>query len=96
VPGKIVVFNQDYIGYHETAKYRWAGASEASKLGAVAVLVRSITPFSIGSPHTGIMAYEENVKPIPAACISIENAQMLDRMHRRGTFFLLPTITYDS
>lgn len=45
--GKIVVFNQPFVSYGETVAYRAFGASEASKVGALATLIRSITPFSI-------------------------------------------------
>lgn len=45
--GKIVVFNQPFVSYGETGAYRWDGASEAAKVGAVATLIRSITPYSI-------------------------------------------------
>lgn len=45
--GKIVVFNQPFVSYSETVAYRAYGASEAAKVGAVATLIRSITPMSI-------------------------------------------------
>lgn len=45
--GRIVVFNQPFISYSETVAYRAFGASEAAKVGAVATLIRSVTPFSI-------------------------------------------------
>lgn len=45
--GRIVVFNQPFVRYGETVAYRAYGASEAAKVGAVATLIRSITPFSI-------------------------------------------------
>lgn len=45
--GRIVVFNQPFVSYGETVAYRAYGASEAAKVGAVATLIRSITPFSI-------------------------------------------------
>lgn len=45
--GKIVVFNQPFVSYEETVAYRAFGASEAAKVGAVATLIRSVTPFSV-------------------------------------------------
>ncbi|CAG5075773.1 Similar to cpq: Carboxypeptidase Q (Xenopus laevis) [Cotesia congregata] len=84
VPGKIVVYNQKFISYGKTVEYRSRGAIEAAKLGAVATLIRSITPFSIYSPHTGMMSYSESVKKIPAACITVEDAHLLGRLAKRG------------
>lgn len=51
--GKIVIFNQKWTSYGETVQYRSRGASEAARVGALACLIRSVTPFSIYSPHTG-------------------------------------------
>lgn len=83
VPGKIVVFNEDFISYGETVQYRGQGATEASKYGAVAALIRSVSGFSLNTPHTGMMSYGSD-KRIPAACITIEDAQMLHRLQKRG------------
>ena len=47
VAGKIVIFNQEYEGYPTSAVYRVFSASRAAQYGAVATLIRSITPFSI-------------------------------------------------
>uniref|UniRef100_A0A8C5H1B8 Carboxypeptidase Q n=1 Tax=Gouania willdenowi TaxID=441366 RepID=A0A8C5H1B8_GOUWI len=82
--GKIVVFNQPFVSYGETVAYRLNGASEAAKLGAVATLIRSITPFSINSPHTGMQSYQNGVKQIPTACITLEDAELMQRMAQRG------------
>ncbi|OXB79880.1 UNVERIFIED_CONTAM: hypothetical protein H355_000910 [Colinus virginianus] len=49
--GKIVVYNQPFISYGETVRYRSLGAVEAAKVGAVASLIRSIASFSIASLH---------------------------------------------
>ena len=84
VPGKIVVYNVPFTNYGETVKYRGAGASEAAKLGAVASLVRSITPHSLATPHTGALRYEDSVAQIPQAAITVENAELLQRLQDRG------------
>ncbi|EAR91471.1 plasma glutamate carboxypeptidase (macronuclear) [Tetrahymena thermophila SB210] len=84
VPGKIVIYAVPWVNYETTVAYRGSGAIEAAKLGAVAALVRSITPFSIESPHTGSMSYAANVTQIPAAAIAVEDAEMFLRMFERG------------
>lgn len=84
IPGKIVVFNQQFVSYGETVKYRSDGATKAAELGAVAALIRSVTPYSLYTPHTGMMSYGKNVTKIPAACITIEDATLLRRMEDRG------------
>ncbi|XP_030072898.1 carboxypeptidase Q isoform X2 [Microcaecilia unicolor] len=83
--GKIVVYNQPFVSYGETVKYRSLGAVEAAKVGAVASLIRSIASFSIYSPHTGWQRYQPDVPKIPTACIAIEDAEMMARMASRGT-----------
>lgn len=82
--GKIVVFNVPYEDYHKTVAVRTKGAIEAGRAGAVASLVRSITPVSLQSPHTGNMAYQDGVPKIPHAAITIEDAELLQRLHDRG------------
>ncbi|XP_012499114.1 PREDICTED: carboxypeptidase Q [Propithecus coquereli] len=82
--GKIVVYNQLYVNYSMTVRYRVQGAVEAAKVGAVASLIRSVTPFSIYSPHTGIQKYQDGVPKIPTACITVEDAEMMSRMASRG------------
>ena len=84
VNGKIVVYNQDFVSYPDTAVYRVAGASKAAQYGAVATLIRSVTPQSIYSPHTGIQEYNNDYPKIPTACITVEDAEMLDRMQARN------------
>ena len=84
VPGKIVVYNEKYISYGETVQYRSNGASVASKYGAVAALIRSVTPYSLYTPHTGIQSYAPNVTKIPVACITAEDASLLRRLSNKG------------
>ncbi|XP_060527229.1 carboxypeptidase Q-like [Cylas formicarius] len=84
VKGKIVVFNEEYSTYGNTVRYRSQGASQASKLGAVAALVRSVTPYSMSTLHTGAQAYEDGVTKIPVASITKEDARMFQRLQDRG------------
>jgi carboxypeptidase Q len=84
VRGKIVVYNAPFVDYGETVRYRLQGASRAARYGAVAALVRSITPVSLQTPHTGAMQYDQNQPKIPVAAITIEAAEFLQRMNDRG------------
>ena len=83
--GKIVLYDAPFVNYGATVQYRSTGANEASKLGAVGVLIRAVGPFGMRTPHTGAMAaYDSTVAKIPAAAISMEDAAMLHRMQARG------------
>jgi len=84
VRGKIVVYNAPYVNYGATVLYRLQGASRAARYGAVAALVRSITPVSLQTPHTGAMSYDPNQPKIPTAAVTIEVAELLQRMNDRG------------
>lgn len=84
VGGKIVLYNAPFEGYGETVMYRTAGANEAAKLGAVAALVRSVTPVSLRDPHTGTLSYEDGVPKIPAAAVSVEDAEAIARLAKAG------------
>ncbi|HLA78180.1 MAG TPA: M28 family metallopeptidase [Vicinamibacteria bacterium] len=82
--GKIVVFNVPYTGYGATVRYRSAGASMAAKHGAVAMLLRSVGLPGLRTPHTGSLHYADGVPRIPAAAVSGEDADRLQRMSDRG------------
>jgi carboxypeptidase Q len=83
--GRIVLFNVPYTRYDETVAYRGDGPSRAAARGAVAALVRSVGPPGLRTPHTGALRYAQGVPQIPAAAISTEDADRLQRMHDRGT-----------
>ena len=82
--GKIVLFDVPFTEYGQTVRYRGAGAVAAARVGAVAALVRSVTPMSLRTPHTGAMRYDSTVKKIPTAAVTVEDAMMLRRMIARG------------
>jgi len=86
--GKIVFYNRPmdprtmntFAGYGGAVNQRTLGAIEAAKVGAVAVLVRSITTRMDHVPHTGLMLYDKNVPRIPAAAISTIDAELLSKL----------------
>jgi carboxypeptidase Q len=80
--GKIVLFNAPFHSYDHSKDFRAHAASRAARAGAVAVLVRSIAPESLYTPHTGSMRYSVP-QHIPAACIAIEDADFLETLIRR-------------
>ena len=82
--GKIVLFDVPFTNYGATVAYRSGGASAAAKVGALAALVRSVTPYSMRTPHTGGMNYDTTVAKIPTAAITVEDAMMIHRMVTRG------------
>jgi Zn-dependent M28 family amino/carboxypeptidase len=57
---------------------RSRGAIEAAKRGALAVLIRSVGTDLNRLPHTGGMRYDDAVRKIPAAALSIPDADLLE------------------
>ncbi|MGA3044024.1 MAG: M20/M25/M40 family metallo-hydrolase [Bryobacteraceae bacterium] len=84
VAGKIVLFNVPYEGYGKTVVYRGMGASRAAKLGAVAMLIRSVGSLAMQTPHTGALMYSESDPKIPAAAITFEDATLIQRLTDAG------------
>jgi carboxypeptidase Q len=81
--GKIVLFDVPFTSYGETVRYRSGGATAAAKVGAVAMLLRSVAPFSMNTPHTGSLRYDSTTARIPAAAVTMEDAMLLHRMQDR-------------
>jgi carboxypeptidase Q len=82
--GRIVLFDVPFTDYGQTVQYRGTGASAAARVGAVAMLLRSVAPFSMNTPHTGALRYDTTVARIPAAAITVEDAMLLHRLQDRG------------
>ena len=82
--GKIVLYNVPFTSYGETVQYRINGAVEAARHGAVASIIRTVGSGSMQNPHTGTSHYEEGIKKIPHAAITIEDAMLIQRMADRG------------
>ena len=77
-------FEEDTSRYGETVQPRLHAASRAARLGAKAVLIRSVTARDMRLPHTGTLVYAEDAPKIPAAALSPEDMMFLERMAKRG------------
>ena len=84
VQGRIVLFNVPFTAYRDTVVFRTQGPSKAAAKGAVAALVRSISPPGLATPHTGATGYAEDIEPIPAAALPHEEADLIHRLVARG------------
>lgn len=92
VEGKIVFLNQamdasqiqTFKAYGACYAIRGNGAVEAAKLGAKAVLIRSLGLPQDAHPHTGSMHYDEGVQKIPAAALSTNSANALSSALQKG------------
>ncbi|MEM8582732.1 MAG: M28 family peptidase [Bacteroidota bacterium] len=91
--GKIVFFNRPmdprqintFAAYSGAVDQRVFGANEAGKYGAVAALVRSMTPNFDDVPHTGTMAYTDGERQIPGIAISTNDADVLSALLKEGS-----------
>lgn len=88
--GKIAVVTQGMArtqegeGYGAANPLRRNGASEAARRGAIAYLTRSLATGVSREPHTGAMNYAADAPKIPAAAISVIDAEQLERLADRG------------
>ena len=84
--GKIVFFQGHMTAskdYGAGSKLRVRGPAAAAGVGAVAALVRSAATASLRSPHTGVTLFDAG-HPIPAAAVSTEDADLLERLIGQG------------
>lgn len=96
VEGKIVLFNNKFDtelaaagfggqAYGQAVAYRGAGPIAAARLGAIATLIRSAGGSQNRLVHTGALRYDPNVKAIPAAAVSYEDAETIAYLAKMGT-----------
>ena len=109
VKGKIIFFNrpmnpefvETFKAYSSCVDQRSSGAKEAGKLGALAVIVRSMNLRLDDLPHTGATNYGDIAisQRIPAAAISTNGAELLSKSLKENptaTFYLKQSCqTYD-
>jgi carboxypeptidase Q len=90
VRGKIVFVShamqptQDGSGYGYYGAVRRNAPSIAARKGAAAIVIRSLGTDYHRNPHTGTQAVAEGVTPIPAAALTIPDAEQLQRILKRG------------
>jgi carboxypeptidase Q len=95
VAGNIVVFTARFdqrladngeasAAYGQAGRYRFAGPSAAGELGAAAALVRSVGGADFRLPHTGATDWKENQAAIPAAALTSEDTDLVDRLAAAG------------
>ena len=92
IEGKIVFFNRPmqadlistFEAYGGCVNQRYSGAREASKFGAIGVIVRSMNLRLDDLPHTGAMSYGDQPvsQRIPAAAISTNASEKLSNLLR--------------
>ena len=75
---------QDGSSYGYFGQVRRRGPEVASKKGAAAIVIRSIGTDYHRNPHTGNTNFSEGVAAIPAAAISIPDAENLERLIAGG------------
>ena len=63
---------------------RWVGAGIAASKGAVATVIKAVGTDHHRNPHTGGTSFPEGVDPIPAAAMSVPDAENLERMFERA------------
>jgi carboxypeptidase Q len=104
--GKIVFFNEHFDkelaaqgngggAYGKAVLYRAAGPIAGQKLGAAAVLVRSVGGADYRLPHTGATLPSDGPL-LPAAAVTAEDGDLLANLARQGAVRMRLTLTPQS
>lgn len=75
---------QDGSSYGAFGGARRQGPSIASAKGAAAIVIRSIGTDMHRNPHAGVQTFDAGINPIPAAALSLPDAEQLERIFARG------------
>jgi len=90
VRGRIVFVTHRMTATQDGSQYGYFGPvrrlapSIAARKGAAAIVIRSLGTDYHRNPHTGTQTVAEGVTPIPAAALSIPDAEQLQRILKRG------------
>ncbi len=88
VRGKIVYINEamdeslvnTFAAYGKAVGKRVSGAIRASRYGALAVIIRSITTKFDNVPHTGVMYYHDSIPKIPGTAAGYSDSDFLHKV----------------
>ncbi|WP_093664294.1 M20/M25/M40 family metallo-hydrolase [Sphingomonas gellani] len=75
---------QDGSSYGSEGAARFVGPDIAARKGAAAIVIRSIGTDHGRGPHAGVTDFESGVAPIPAAALSVADAETLERLAKTG------------
>ena len=75
---------QDGSSYGAQGGARFVGPSIAASKGAAAIVIRSIGTDHGRGPHAGVTNFADGVAPIPAAALSVADAETLEHIFARG------------
>ncbi len=89
---KIVYFSRAFDNKHVRTFNAYGGAVDqrvfgpnvASKFGAKACIVRSMTGRLDDFPHTGVTIFEDGITPIPAIAVCTNDAEILSQLTQKG------------
>lgn len=92
VKGNIIFYNfrmdpryiNTFRAYGEAGIYRGQGPSKAAAMGAIGVIVRTLSPVLDDNPHTGATRYDDDKPKIPAVAISTNGAVELSKAISAG------------
>ncbi len=90
VRGRIVFVGHRMTATQDGSQYGYWGPvrrlapSIAARKGAAAIVIRSLGTDHHRNPHTGTQTVAAGVTPIPAAALSLPDAEQLQRMLKRG------------
>jgi len=89
--GKIAFVDYQMTAYRDGRDYgnggavRSKGPSEAIRKGAIGFVMRSAGTDSHRVPHTGITRFDDSLTPVPAAALSVPDANQLARLVALGS-----------
>ncbi|MDP1026360.1 M20/M25/M40 family metallo-hydrolase [Sphingomonas sp. KR1UV-12] len=75
---------QDGSSYGSSGVARFTGPNVAARKGAAAIVIRSIGTDHGRGPHAGNTNFDDGVTPIPAAALSVADAENLERLMQLG------------